>query len=141
MDTTTSYKDATGTIEFTLKSDLMFHYVMQKSERALKGLVCSLNGIPASMVKELIVLNPIDFNDDLQKTVMDLKLILNNNEILNIELQVYTDKYWIQRGNLTPQIAESQYWLYFFVKFQHLVDRNAVLWYNNTISCGGVLCG
>lgn len=100
MDTTTSYKDATGTIEFTLKSDLMFHYVMQKSERALKGLVCSLNGIPASMVKELIVLNPIDFNDDLQKTVMDLKLILNTNEILNIELQVYTDKYWIQRSLL-----------------------------------------
>ncbi len=100
MDTTTSYKDATGTIEFTLKSDLMFHYVMQKSERALKGLVCSLNGISASMVKELIVLNPIDFNDDLQKTVMDLKLILNNNEILNIELQVYTDKYWIQRSLL-----------------------------------------
>ena len=137
MDTTTSYKDATGTIEFTLKSDLMFHYVMQKSERALKGLVCSLNGIPASMVKELIVLNPIDFNDDLQKTVMDLKLILNNNEILNIELQVYTDKYWIQRGSLTPQIAETQYWVIFLHKFQNLVYRNAVLCYNRTRYWGG----
>ena len=99
-ETITSYKDATGSIKFTLKSDLMFHYVMQKSERALTGLVCSLKGIPISMVKKIIVLNPIDFNNLSKKTVMDLKLILNNNEILNIELQVYTDKYWIQRSLL-----------------------------------------
>ena len=31
---------------------------------------------------------------------MDLKLILNNDEIINIELQMYTDDYWIHRSIL-----------------------------------------
>ncbi|WP_026527052.1 Rpn family recombination-promoting nuclease/putative transposase [Butyrivibrio sp. VCD2006] len=95
-----TYKDATGTIEYTLKSDLMFHYVMQKSKTALLGLVCALKGIDPSSVRDIIVMNPIELNNSAKETVMDLKLILNNNEILNIELQVYTDKYWIKRSLL-----------------------------------------
>ena len=95
-----SYKNATGTIKYTLKSDLMFHYVMQKSKSALKGLICALKGISPSDVKEVIVMNPIDLNSAAKETVLDLKLVLNNNEILNIELQVYTDKYWINRSIL-----------------------------------------
>ena len=99
-ETKISYKNATGFIEFTLKSDLMFHYVMQKSKNALQGLVCSLKGLTPDQVKDIIVLNPIDLNSASKETVMDLKLILNNDEVLNIELQVYTDKYWIQRSIL-----------------------------------------
>ena len=95
-----SYKNATGVIEYTLKSDLIFHYVMQKSKDALLGLVCSLKGLSPAEVRNIIVLNPIDLSNIGKETVMDLKLILNNNEILNIELQVYTDKYWIQRSIL-----------------------------------------
>ena len=71
-----SYKNATGVIEFTLKSDLMFHYVMQKSKAALLGLVCSLKGLSPSEVREIIVLNPIDLSKFAKETVMDLKLIL-----------------------------------------------------------------
>jgi predicted transposase/invertase (TIGR01784 family) len=99
-NTKISYKDATGIIEFTLKSDILFHYVMQKSKAALLGLVCSLKGLSPAEVRDIIVVNPIDLNTLGKETVMDLKLILNNNEILNIELQVYTDKYWIQRSIL-----------------------------------------
>ncbi len=95
-----TYQNATGTIEFTLKSDLMFHYVMQKSKAALIGLVCALKGIHPSQVRDIIVMNPIDLNSTSKETVMDLKLILNSKEILNIELQVYTDKYWINRSVL-----------------------------------------
>ncbi len=35
-------------------------------------------------------------------------------------------------GSLTPQIAETQYWVIFLHKFQNLVYRNAVLCYNRT---------
>ena len=31
---------ATGPIRFTLMNDMMFHMVMSKSKRALKGLMC-----------------------------------------------------------------------------------------------------
>ena len=40
-----TYETATGEIEFTLMSDMMFHYVMQQSEKALTGLVCALKGL------------------------------------------------------------------------------------------------
>ena len=53
----TTYETATGKIEYTLKSDLMFHYVMQKSKAALTHLVCALKGIDPRDVKEIIVQN------------------------------------------------------------------------------------
>lgn len=96
----TTYETATGKIEYTLKSDLMFHYVMQKSKAALTNLVCALKGIDSKEVKEIVVQNPIDLNNDAKETIMDLKLILNNNEIINIELQVYFDKFWNPRSIL-----------------------------------------
>ena len=95
-----TYETATGEIEFTLMSDMMFHYVMQRSEKALTGLVCALKGISPSDVKELLVTNPIDLSSTGKETIMDIKLTLNDNEILNIELQVYPDKYWISRSIL-----------------------------------------
>ncbi|SFB81269.1 PD-(D/E)XK nuclease family transposase [Butyrivibrio sp. YAB3001] len=95
-----SYQNATGTIEFSLTSDLVLHYVMQQSKRALIRLVCSLKGIKISDVLDIKVENPIDLNSLKKETVMDLKLLLNNGEILNIELQMYTDKYWIPRSVL-----------------------------------------
>ncbi|MBO4912451.1 MAG: Rpn family recombination-promoting nuclease/putative transposase [Butyrivibrio sp.] len=95
-----SYETATGIIEFTLKSDIMFRYVMQRSNAALTGLVCALKGISPSDVKELRVENPIDLNNAAKETIMDLKLTLNNDEIMNIELQVYPDQNWIPRSIL-----------------------------------------
>ena len=98
--TKTEYQFATGEIEFTLTSDLMFHYVMQESKGALISLVCALKGIPQSDVKDIIVLNPISLNSDAKETIMDLKLILNNDEIINIELQMYLDDFWVGRSIL-----------------------------------------
>ncbi len=35
-------KNATGKIDYTLLNDCMFHTVMQRNRRVLKGLVCAL---------------------------------------------------------------------------------------------------
>ena len=96
----TSYLTATGVIEYTLTSDLLFHYVMQQSPKALKSLVCALKGITPDTVKSIEVLNPIDIGSVGKETAMDLKLVLNTRETMNIELQMYTDKYWIPRSIL-----------------------------------------
>ena len=95
-----TYETATGEIEFTLRSDMMFHYVMQNSKTALTGLVCALKGLSPDDVQDIIVENPIDLNSAGKETIMDIKLTLNSSEILNIELQVYPDKYWISRSIL-----------------------------------------
>lgn len=95
-----TYETATGPIGFTLKSDMLFHLTMQQSTAALTSLVCSLKGIDPSTVKSIHVENPIDINSAQKETVMDIKLTLNSNEIINIELQLYIDKYWKDRSIL-----------------------------------------
>ena len=95
-----SYKNATGEIQYTLKSDLVFHYTMQKSEKALLGLVCALRGIKPDAVQSIKVENPIELNNIGKETVMDLKLTLNSGVIMNIELQMYTDPMWGPRSIL-----------------------------------------
>lgn len=37
-----SFRSAKGPIAYTLKNDLLFHYVMSRSNDALKGLICTL---------------------------------------------------------------------------------------------------
>ena len=95
-----SYKDASGEIQYTLRSDIVFHYTMQKSEKALLGLVCALRGIEPEEVESIEVMNPIDLNKIGKESVMDLKLTLNSGVIMNIELQMYMDSLWIPRSIL-----------------------------------------
>jgi hypothetical protein len=85
----TSYKNASGVIQYPLTNDIVFHYIMQNSASALTGLVCALRGINSSEVKSVQVENPIDLNNIGKESVMDLKLTLNSGVIMNIELQMY----------------------------------------------------
>ncbi len=97
---TPTYETATGEIKYPLRVDFVFHYTLQRSMGALKNLVCSLKGIDPNDVKSIVVMNPIDFNSNAKETIMDLKLTLNNNEIINIELQMYVDEFWGPRSIL-----------------------------------------
>ena len=90
-----TYETATGKIEYNLQNDMMFHYVMQESKEALKGLVCALKGISPAEVQAIHVENPIELNSSGKETVMDIKLTLNTNEIMNIELQMYFEPEWL----------------------------------------------
>ncbi len=90
-----SFEDATGPIDVTLKNDMMFHLVMAKSPKALKGLVCALKGLDPKTVKEVTLTNPVDYSKYATKEViLDVKVSLNNNEIIDIELQMYVKGSW-----------------------------------------------
>lgn len=96
-----SFDDATGPIAVTLRNDMMFHRVMQASNLALKGLVCALKGLDPSMVKEVTLTNPIDYSAYTHKEIiLDVKVLLNSNEIMDIELQLYHCKDWEKRSLL-----------------------------------------
>ena len=92
---------ATGPIRFTLMNDMMFHMVMSKSKRALKGLICALKGLREKDVKSVKLLTPIDYNEALHKfIVMDVRVEMNNAEILDIEVQIGNEYDWIPRSLL-----------------------------------------
>ena len=95
-----SLSEATGKIEFPLTDDLVFHYTMQRSKNALKGLISALKGIPIECITDVVVENPITLSANGKETIMDLKVTLNTSEIINIELQMYNDTFWIGRSLL-----------------------------------------
>lgn len=96
-----SFRDATGPIDITLRNDMLFHLVMQRSNKALKGLVCALKGLDPDTVKEVLLTNPINYSEYANKEIiLDVKVILENNEIIDIELQLYKDLYWEGRSLL-----------------------------------------
>jgi predicted transposase/invertase (TIGR01784 family) len=96
-----SFEEATGPIDVTLKNDMMFHLVMAKSPKALKGLVCALKGLDPKTVKEVILTNPVDYSMYATKAIiLDVKVLLNNDEIIDIELQMYINDEWELRSLL-----------------------------------------
>ena len=95
------FHNATGIIGIRLTNDMLFHMVMQKSQKALKGLVCALNGLKPDEVRSVAVMNPIDYGNYMGKEViLDVRIELNHSEIMDVELQLYYDKNWKQRSLL-----------------------------------------
>ena len=78
-----TYLTVTGEIRYNMTNDYMFRAILQKNERVLRGLVASL-----------LHMQPID-----EKTiVLDVKIKLNNNSYLNLEMQVLNEKNWTDRS-------------------------------------------
>ena len=67
---------------------------IRKSQKALRGLCASLLHMHLEEIRAVEVLNPIEFGDHPQdkEFVLDLKVMLNNDRILNFEVQVSNKK-------------------------------------------------
>ena len=93
------YLAATGEIQETLTNDMVFHKVMSASKTALIGLCCSLKGIDPKDVKDAVVTNPIDYGNVASKVIiLDVRIELNNNELINIEVMTYYPANWKNRS-------------------------------------------
>ncbi len=79
----------TEELRYGLMNDYMFRATMQSNEKVLKGFVCALLNLEESEIKECVIENPIILGEDIESKdcILDLKLLLNNNERLNIEMQ------------------------------------------------------
>ena len=95
-----TFQNATGKIDYTLMNDCMFHIVMQSNENVLKGLVCALLRLNRDDVQSVTILNPLEFGDRIRdkEYILDIKVLLNNAVIINIELQVRTQDFWSDRS-------------------------------------------
>ena len=95
------FNNATGPIAYPLRTDTMIHYVTQNSKHTLKHLISSLKEMDYDDIKDIQIMNPSDFSEyDEKKSTLDLMVLLNNGEIINVELQMYWDAYWIKRSLL-----------------------------------------
>ena len=87
---------------YGLKNDYMFHAVLQKNEEVLRNLLATLLEMDEADIVDCHLENPIELGKEIEgkECILDVKLTLNNAKIINIELQVYKQTYWVERSLL-----------------------------------------
>ena len=84
---------------FTFKNDYIFTEVM-KNKKVLKGFLMRLSGFDEASITNITILpRHLDKDAPAQKLgILDCKLELNNNSIVNIELQILFHPQWESRS-------------------------------------------
>ncbi|MCM1181414.1 MAG: Rpn family recombination-promoting nuclease/putative transposase [Clostridium sp.] len=95
-----NYKNRKGKLQYRLTNDYMFRAVMQKNKNVLKHLICAITDINPNTVSDLDICNPIELGKEINsKTcILDIKVLLNNNQYVNIEMQIVKQSYWKERS-------------------------------------------
>lgn len=89
-----------GKLPCTLQNDYLFKSVLQIDESALRSLLCSLLHLKPKDISSVSIENPIIIGSYFKnKTViLDIKALLNNNRIINLEMQRSDEGDWQERS-------------------------------------------
>lgn len=95
-----SVSDNTVVIQYNMTNDYMFRYILQKNKKVLKGLICALLHRTPNEILSVEIQNPIDLSKNItgKDFVLDIKVLLNNNQLLNLEMQVKNEFNWTERS-------------------------------------------
>jgi predicted transposase/invertase (TIGR01784 family) len=98
--TVTSYKEATGKIAYGMTNDYMFKIVLESNTEILKSLICSLLHLLPTDIVSIEVRNPITPGKSVgdKGFILDIKVLLNNHIIINLEMQLKNLGNWIDRS-------------------------------------------
>ncbi len=96
------FEKATGRIPYGMTNDYMFHIVVQESKTVQVGLLSALLRIPKNEIHTVEIGNPIEVGSSVSdKTfILDVKITLNNAQLINIEMQVSGTTNWTDRSLL-----------------------------------------
>ena len=100
LPTPASLAEATGELRYRLTNDYFFHVVFQSNPKALTGLCASLLHLQPEDISSVEVLNPIELGKTItdKDFILDLKVCLNDNRIINFEMQVEDEGDWQERS-------------------------------------------
>ncbi|MGN0308877.1 MAG: Rpn family recombination-promoting nuclease/putative transposase [Lachnospiraceae bacterium] len=92
--------EGSGQIRFNMTNDYLFRYILQRNKKVLIGLVCALLQLKPEEIESIIIMNPIDLAGEItgKEFVMDVKVLLNDHTILNLEMQVTNQHNWPERS-------------------------------------------
>ena len=96
----TAFLNATGKIEYGMTVDYMFRVVLQRSKPALTGLTASILHLRKEDITDIFILNPINPGENIvdKEIRMDVRVSLNNNTTLDLEMQVKNEGDWPERS-------------------------------------------
>ena len=95
-----AFADAIGDIDYPFTNDFMFHVILEENESVLRKLLCALLHMLPEEIQSVDIQNPIDYGKSItdKKVILDLKLLLNNSKVINIEMQVVNQGDWPERS-------------------------------------------
>lgn len=95
-----TFLEAEGTIDYNMTNNYMFRYILQKNQKVLKGLICSLLYLKPEDVKTIEIQNPINLADNVvgKEFILDIKVMLNDDTLINLEMQVANEHNWAERS-------------------------------------------
>jgi len=93
-------QEATGKIDYTFTNDYMFRAILQTNELVLKGLISALLHIPFDEIYSVRIENPIELGQAIESKdfILDIRVMLNNNTLINLEMQVGNEHNWTDRS-------------------------------------------
>lgn len=91
---------ASGPVTIRMSNDYLFRALLQRNNKVLKGLICSLLHLNAAQVQSVVITNPIELGDTINSKnfFLDIKVLLNDNTIINLEMQVINEHDWVERS-------------------------------------------
>lgn len=89
-----------GPLTIPMTNDYLFRALLQRNNKVLKGLICSLLHLAPEKILSVEITNPIELGTAVNdKTfILDIKVCMNNHTIINLELQVINEHNWVERS-------------------------------------------
>ena len=89
-----------GKLPYTLQNDYLFKVVLQSDKDILYSLLCSLLFLEKDEITSARITNPILPGEmiDMKTIILDIKLILNDRSVVNLEMQNLNKGDWPERS-------------------------------------------
>ena len=95
-----SWKEETGKLPFPLTNDYLFKALTQENLVALKDLISACIHIKERKIRSISIMNPIVLGEQIDEKmfVLDVRVLMNNHTIINLEMQVLNYHDWPERS-------------------------------------------
>ena len=89
-----------GPVTIRMSNDYLFRALLQTDKKALRGLVCSLLHLRQEQIISISISNPIELGTaiDDKDFILDIKILLNQAVLIDLELQVINEHNWQDRS-------------------------------------------
>ena len=94
------YRKQEGSLVIPMTNDYLFRALMQLNEKVLRALVGALLHLKEYEIRSIEIKNAIELGTYIEDKdfILDLKILLNNRAIVNLELQVVNEHNWAERS-------------------------------------------
>ena len=93
-------ENASGPVTIRMSNDYLFRALLQTDIIALRGLICALLHLKWKQITSLSISNPIELGTAISDKdfILDIKILLNQTTLINLELQVINEHDWQERS-------------------------------------------